>query len=548
MSKEDKINLNGEGMLRIINDLCAFGYRRAGTPPAGKAEKYIYDKLKEAGIEDVKYETLNFERWWPEKHQLTIIADETPGVSEDQTIDTFPTWFSGSTPPDGITAEVVYVGFGTKNEFDEVDVKDKIALIEGKMILNFFPTHNEAVFNTIGVAKKKGALAVICTNGSPLDAIAYVVPIQGCDLPVLSISSPDGTYLKHLCTRFQKKLITKLVSISKTGPATSNTIIGTLPGKTDDIILIGTHTDSTFTGALDNAAGNAGLIALAQHYAKVSIENREKTMLFVGWTGHECGGIGSKAFVKMHEDMLSKIATYVLLDGFGCSGYYNQADGGIVPTGTDERRGLFVSANSILLSFVLDAVMKYQLLPAVYVSARAFPVADQPPFIAKEVPSILIIGKPIFYHTKYDTIDLIRPDQLERSLKAHIEIIDKIQATPAEEIKEADGKLTDVNEFITKKEGMTCPSVSFYVIPEVLSAGVLAIFVPSVLLSPESVVLSYKWDMGDGMTSDRIFMVRTYKNPGTYKIRLTVKDNFGNESTQERTIRVLEKFKKGKEK
>lgn len=50
MSKEDKINLNGEGMLRIINDLCAFGYRRAGTPPAGKAEKYIYDKLKEAGM------------------------------------------------------------------------------------------------------------------------------------------------------------------------------------------------------------------------------------------------------------------------------------------------------------------------------------------------------------------------------------------------------------------------------------------------------------------------------------------------------------------
>lgn len=52
----------------------------------------------------------------------------------------------------------------------------------------------------------------------------------------------------------------RFVEISKRGPATSNTIIGTLPGKTDDIILIGTHTDSTFVGALDNAAANSGLI------------------------------------------------------------------------------------------------------------------------------------------------------------------------------------------------------------------------------------------------------------------------------------------------
>ncbi len=548
MENQNKFEFNGEEMLQMTRELCSFGYRRSGTPPADKAEKYIHDKLKEVGIEDVKFETLNFTRWWPEKHELTIISEKTPGVSEGQVIETFPAWFSCSTPPEGITAEVVHVGYGTKSDFDEFDVKGKIALIEGKMILNFYPTHNERLFNTLGTAKKRGALAVICTNGSPSDAITYITPSYEGILPVLSISNPDGAYLKTLCTRFHKKLTVKFVEIAKTGPATSNTIIGTLPGKTDDIILIGTHTDSTFTGALDNAAANAGLIIMAKHYAKIPLENREKTMVFVGWTGHECGSIGSRLFVEMHEDMLSKVTTFVLLDGFGCNGYYNQAEGGVVPTNLDERRGLFVSENNLLLSFVLDAVLKYKLLPAIYVSSIAFPVADLPPFIAKEVPSILIIGKPVLYHTKRDTVEIIRPDQLERSAKAHIEVIDKIQATPAEKIKNANGKLTDMSQFMTKKEGVALPSVEFFTLPEVLTAGVLALIVPSVITSSESVILSIKWEFEDGMTSDRLIMVRNFRKPGSYEVKLKIKDNYGNEYTCEKTIRVLEKFRKKKKK
>jgi hypothetical protein len=543
VENQKKFDIDGEEMLKIVKDLCDFGFRRSGTPPADKAEKYIYDKLKEVGIEDVKFEPIDFTRWWAEKHELTIISEKTPGVSEDQTIESFPGWFSASTPLEGITTEVVYAGFGTKSDFDQVDVKDKIALIEGKMVLNFFPTHNERLFNTISMAKKKGAVAVICTNGSPLDTIAYIIPTLESVLPTLSISNPDGAYLIQLCTRFHKKLFVKFTLTSKTEPATSNTVVGTLAGKTDDIILIGTHTDSTFTGALDNAAANAGLIILAKHYAKIPLERREKTMLFVGWTGHECGSIGSKSYAKMHEDMLSKITTYILLDGFGCNGYYKEANEGVIPTGTDERRGLFVTENSELLSFTLEAVMKYKLLPAVYVSARAFPVADLPAFVSKEVPSILIIGKPILYHTKLDTIDIITPDQIERSTKAHIEIIDKIQATPAQNIKNADGKLTDINQFITKKEGITIPSVVFYVIPEVVTVGVLAIFVPSVIVSPDSVILAFEWKFEDGMTSDRIIMVRTFRKPGNHKVTFKIKDNFGNENIYEKTIKVLEKFR-----
>ena len=421
------------------------------------------------------------------------------------------------------------------------------------MILNFRPTHR--VFNTIDVAQKKGAKAVICINGSPVDSISYTnftpmyeLPstqsIPSLSLPVFSISNHDGEYLKHLCTRYHKKLTVKLVEISKTGPATSNTIIGTLPGKTDDIIVIGTHTDSTFTGAFDNAAANAGLITLAKYYAKISPENREKTMIFVGWTGHECESIGSRIFVEMHEEMLSKITTFIELDGFGCNGYYNQADGGIVATNMDERRGIFITDNSILLEFASDAVLKYKLLPAVYLSALLLQVGDYAPFANKGVPSLLIIGKSPLYHTELDTIDTIRPNQLERSAKAHIEIINRIQAANAEDIKNSDRKQFDVNKFIIKKEEIPKPSVYFDVVPEVLTVGDFAVFVPSVISNPDSILLSYEWDLGDGMKSKSLMMVHAYRKPGSYTVRFKVIDNYGNSATQERVIRVVEKFKK----
>ncbi|MHA1253988.1 MAG: M28 family peptidase [Promethearchaeota archaeon] len=553
MESNVKIDIKGEEIFQIVKDICNFGFRRAGTPPAHKAEMYIYEKLKEVGVDDVKLENVDFTRWWAERHELTIISEETPGVMEDQNIQTFPSWFSVSTPPEGIKAEVAYVRYGTKSDFREIDVKDKIALIEGKMLLNFRPTHN--IFNTIEVAEKKGAKAVICINGSPADSITYtnysnmfqltstkIVP--SITLPVLSINNHDGEYLKYLCTQYHKTLTVKLVEISKTGPATSNTIIGTLPGKSDDIIVIGTHTDSTFTGAFDNAAANAGLITLAKHYAKLPPEKREKTMIFAGWTGHECESIGSRKFVETHEELLPKITTFIELDGFGCNGYYNQADGGIIDTNLDERRGIFTTDNSVLLSFASDAVMKYKLLPAVSLSAILLEVGDYAPFAKKNVPSLLIIGKSPLYHTELDTIETIRPDQLERSAKAHIEIINKIHSTRAEDIKKSDRKPIDINDFIIKKEGTRKPSAYFHFIPEVLTVGDFAVFVPSVISSPESILLSSEWDLGDGMVSKSIMMIHAYRKPGSYKVRFKVIDNFGNEATQERVLRVVEKFKK----
>ncbi len=538
-------DINGEEIYQIMKEICDFGFRRAGTPNAIDAEKYIYEKFKEVGLSDTKLEEFKFPRWWAEKHELTILAEGTPLVPLDQTIETFPVYLSGYTAPEGINADVVYVGPGTSVEFEKIQVKDKIVLIKGKMLLNFFPSYHEMLFNSLNLAKKNGALAAICINGSPLDSLSYTSfdTIYGWKrrIPALSVNNFDGKYLKSLCKENKGKLKVKFVLNVKSEKATSNFVINTLPGKNDDVILVGTHTDSTFTGAVDNAGANARLIALAKHFAQIPQEKREKTIVFVGWTGHEAGLIGVDKFVKMHQEMLKNITTFIMLDGFGSKGFYNQADGGVIETGLDEIRGLFISDNPVLIPIVMEAVTKHKLLPAAYVSAKSLPVSDLPPFIFSNIPSIMIIGKPIWYHTKYDTIDKCTPDQLERSAKAHAQIIEKILKIPSQEIKDADGKFEDVRAFIKKKSGLTPPSGSFTVIPHPIEEDFPAFFYPTVINAPESIVMDFKWSFGDGETSSIILTRHAYKKAGTYEVSFKVVDNYGNESIAKQIIRVIKK-------
>jgi len=230
-----------------------------------------------------------------------------------------------------------------------------------------------------------------------------------------------------------------------------------------------------------------------------------------------------------------------MLDGFASKGYYNQADGAVVETGMDEKRGLFISDNPVLIPHVLDAVLKYKLLPAAYVSAKQLPVSDLSPFILSNVPSIMIIGKPIYYHTKYDTVEKCTPDQLERSAKAHAEIIEKILEIPSEKIKEADGTLEDLSEFIEKKDGIIKPTVFFSVMPHPIPEKFAAAFFPTVFNCPESITLKFDWDFGDGATSSSIITRHSYEKAGTYEVIFTITDNYGNISSSKQKIRVIKK-------
>ncbi len=132
----NKTVTSGNEIYQMMVELCGFGPRNAGTPAAISAEKYIARRLKEAGVEDVVLEAFHFTRWQVDSHEVRILSEGTPTVPSDQIVESYPVVFSGATGPDGITAEMVYVNYGTEADFEAVDVKGRIALIENRMTRN----------------------------------------------------------------------------------------------------------------------------------------------------------------------------------------------------------------------------------------------------------------------------------------------------------------------------------------------------------------------------------------------------------------------------
>ncbi len=98
-------------------------------------------------------------------------------------------------------------------------------------------------------------------------------------------------------------------------------VVGYIPGKTDDVIVISGHYDhlgiinnEIYNGADDNASGIAGLLKIAGHYAKAKPNH---TLVFVAFDAGEQGWKGSAYFVDHSPVSLGKIKLNINLDMIG---------------------------------------------------------------------------------------------------------------------------------------------------------------------------------------------------------------------------------------
>lgn len=90
--------------------------------------------------------------------------------------------------------------------------------------------------------------------------------------------------------------------------ANATNIIGILPGKSkpneyvifsghyDHLVMNDEETDKVYNGANDDASGTTAVITLAKYFKELN--NNERTIIFVAFTGEEVGGFGSTFFSK----------------------------------------------------------------------------------------------------------------------------------------------------------------------------------------------------------------------------------------------------------
>jgi hypothetical protein len=250
--------------------------------------------------------------------------------------------YSGITPPGGITAPLYDAG--TAPKLDLSGVAGKIALVEmspaaprsaafraGKL-LGAYPA-NATVPNVLyGVIasyrttpelkqfEQAGAAGVVYIwNGiSDANAEDQALPFSSpsSTVPALWVGNATGHKLKKLAASGASMNLTLQASIRPDTP--TDNLWAVLPGKTDETIIVNTHTDGCNA---NEENGALGVVALAKYFAKIPLAQRNRTLVFLMTTGHFAHGYvrGTEDWRNTNPELMKKAVACVTIEHLGAT-------------------------------------------------------------------------------------------------------------------------------------------------------------------------------------------------------------------------------------
>ncbi|KPK78016.1 MAG: hypothetical protein AMJ79_01305 [Phycisphaerae bacterium SM23_30] len=296
------------------------GERLAGTKSIARAAGYIKNELESYGLE-ARIDRFYMYHSYPREAALRVIAPET------RVIKARPVCHICSTHPEGLSGELVYAGAGGYEDYENIEVKDKIILTD----MTWSPPRPEKA--RIAYEKKAQALIIMNwgTSDNPVIQMGAVKSVWGNptpenfqkipQLPVISITRAAGEYLQQLCTKGEVRVW--LAAEATREWVRANQPVAFLPAAkpTDQFVLVGGHLEAWGKTAICNSSGNAQTLELARVFAKHK-DKLKRNIIFAFWDGHEIAeAAGSTYFVDANWDQLKKhCLAYVNIDNPGIIG------------------------------------------------------------------------------------------------------------------------------------------------------------------------------------------------------------------------------------
>ena len=298
------------------------GHRLAGSPADTESAKFIADEMRAIGLERVRRERIEVDVWDTRGAEVLV----------DGTVLRASQWAGvPGTPPGGLSAPLVYVRGGEADDYRAAgDVTGKIVLVD------LLPSSYWVAI--VGMeAFARGAVGMIVTStrtdtamfsGRDLLAASNATYATSGAPPFVYLSRRDGDWLKRRLARGPvRATIRSDVVVTPLGEGGhAHNVLGELPGSAgdDDLLVVGTHHDAYFQGALDNASGVAGLLTLAGAMV-LSGHHPERTIVFVSHTAEEFGladspydwCIGSWRLLGAHPTWPGSVSAELELDEIG---------------------------------------------------------------------------------------------------------------------------------------------------------------------------------------------------------------------------------------
>lgn len=262
------------------------GYRTAGSAAETATGDMLYKEMKEIGLTDVTKDTFTLDGWEFKKAVLKFTDDD--GLEHVFQMGGYQTNFE----TDGFqNYELVYLGKGTAADYEGVNVKGKLVMVEINQRDEWwisFPVYQ---------AYLRGAAALIAVQANGYGEIAETAlnaqDIAGPDFaPAFSLSQADAKILKNA---IKQSLRVSLDARSRVIPDTkASNIVGKIQGtETDSMIVLSAHYDSYFDGFQDDNAAIAMMLGIARALVKGGYKPAH-TLVFCAMAAEEWGIIDSK--------------------------------------------------------------------------------------------------------------------------------------------------------------------------------------------------------------------------------------------------------------
>lgn len=319
-------SINVDYAAYVANTLSQFGsnetlgFRMAGSEAELAAGHFLYQEFNSIGLKNVRKEKVIVDSWEFKNGELYYLDQKN--TPQKITLSAY----ASNCIHENKTFDLVYVGKGTKKDYENIDVKGKLVLIDLDSYIGC----------QIGIcalqARQKGAYGIIAApinenQKLPADALTYENFTAPADIPAFSISLKDAYILKTLLIQSPSSKISVILNCySKVSPdSTSYNIIGEIPGRNpNDIILVMSHYDGLFHNFHSGACGCGLLLSLARalinsHYIP------SKTIIFIAHSAKEWGltnssfnwSIGGyQQITKNHPEWAEKAFVAINLEGF----------------------------------------------------------------------------------------------------------------------------------------------------------------------------------------------------------------------------------------
>ena len=379
--------------------------RNSGTEAERAAFDYVQQTLDGYGLQTTLLEHPALVSY-PLSAQLELL-DDGQGIA--QSYPCLGTAYSAST--DGLTAEVVDVGYGTADDYAQKEVKGKIVLLNGL-----------ATPTAVYAAEQAGAIGQIFINddhlhymivstiwGTPTPESAERIP----STPSVSVVEQDGHDLRARLAQgpVQVRLTSEVFMDWQQTPL----LVAELKGsQSEDFVMFSGHLDSWEVGAMDNGAANATMIEVARLLAAHQSE-LYRGLRLIFWSGHSHGRYsGSTWYVDNHwEELYDHCVAHVNVDSTGAQGATSYSsfpanlelsDFGIdiikAQTGQNAKASRMSRAGDMSFNGVG--------IPALFMTLSAVPFdASQTNYVTEAAGKLLGAALPWFWHTSEDTVDKI---------------------------------------------------------------------------------------------------------------------------------------------